>query len=295
MRSLFFAGPQLRSGWKALGFLLLTALFGAGLLALHRLLPAGVRYYVPGSWVAFLAALLATALCVRRERRPLSSVGFRLDLRFARQLGAGVLGGLGLVALSTGLVFLAGGFHFVRVPEAQGGLLLRSAFVMLGVGLVEETVFHGYAFQRGIRGMGPRWALFVFSAIFALAHPFEPGMDGSLVALAVLNTFLAGWMLGLCYLRTGHLALPVGVHFGWNWLQGTLGFGVSGNASKGLWTPVFHDRPVWLTGGDFGLEASVIGVGVLALAVAGLSLWKGAGARVAPPVDVPGYRVSGRA
>ena len=296
MKSLFVnAGNSTRNGWKVLGFFILTAAFAVGLVLLRRTLPDAVRPFVPEPLLAFLGALAASWLCARLERSPLGDQGLALRPHAGRDLGLGVAGGAALVALVAFVVWLLDGFHWVRTPDVGASALVKSAWLMLGVALFEETLFHGYAFQRAIRGMGTRWALLVFCAIFAAMHPFEPGMEGSVIVLALLNISLAGWMLGLCYLRTGHLALPVGVHFGWNWLQGNLGFGVSGNASKALWTPVFHDRPVWLTGGDFGLEASVIGAGVLALAVAGLLLWKGAGARVAPPVDVPGYRVSGRA
>jgi membrane protease YdiL (CAAX protease family) len=112
-------------------------------------------------------------------------------------------------------------------------------------------------------------------------------MEGSVKLAALLNIFLAGWMLGFCYLRTGSLALPMGVHFGWNWVQGSLGFGVSGNASHGLWKPVLHDKALWLTGGDFGLEASAVSVGVIGLAVVGLALWKGTRARTEAAPHVP--------
>ncbi len=62
---------------------------------------------------------------------------------------------------------------------------------------------------------------------------------------------------------------------GWNWMQETLGFGVSGGTSKGWWTPVFHNQPEWLTGGAFGLEASAVGIVVLAATVIVLARWKG--------------------
>ena len=50
----------------------------------------------------------------------------------------------------------------------------------------------------------------------------------------------------------------MGIHLGWNWAQGNLlGFGVSGTeAGPTVLKPVF-DGPEWLTGGAFGLEASL--------------------------------------
>ena len=43
----------------------------------------------------------------------------------------------------------------------------------------------------------------VLSVIFCLAHPFSSEMGGATRAVAMLTTFLAGWMLGLCYGKTG--------------------------------------------------------------------------------------------
>ena len=68
-------------------------------------------------------------------------------------------------------------------------------------------------------------------------------------------------MFGLAFIKTKSLAMPIGLHFMANWVQGTLlGFGVSGNEETSLLKPIFHNAPQWLTGGSFGLEASVPGL-----------------------------------
>ncbi len=83
-------------------------------------------------------------------------------------------------------------------------------------------------------------------------------MAGATRGWASLDIAIAAVLLGLCYLRTRSLAMPIGLHLGWNWTQGSLlGFGVSGLPSHGWWMPVVHCRPHWLTGGSFGLEASL--------------------------------------
>ena len=101
-------------------------------------------------------------------------------------------------------------------------------------------------------------------------------MTGASVAWGTLNIALAAVLLGLCWRRTGSLALPIGVHLGWNWTQGSLlGFGVSGTTSQGWLTPLFHARPVWLSGGTFGLEASLPCALVCGAAILLLWRWKG--------------------
>ncbi|MCP3140381.1 CPBP family intramembrane glutamic endopeptidase [Pyxidicoccus xibeiensis] len=289
MRAVFFnVGNSVRSGWKLLGYFLLTALFVGGSIFLRRMLPDGVRPFVSEPLLAFLGALLATRVCTRLERTSLAAAGFSPTGPIWRDLGLGLLGGAAAVLLVAVGVWLLDGLHLVRAPEGTVSGLLRGAWTMLVASLFEETVFRGYAFQRAVQGMGARWAQVLFAVLFTLAHPFPPEMEGSVMALAMLNTFMAGWVFGLCYLRTGHLALPVGAHWGWNWVLGSLGFGVSGNDSKGWWTPVFHGKPTWLTGGDYGLEASVVTAGVLVLILVGLTRWKGHKTVIAPvPLTPP--------
>ena len=222
-----------------------------------------------------LVCLLLTWLFLRLEGRPLASVGLRLDGRFARGLLVGALGGVTLMVLTTLVIALAGGVHLARTPGTGPGLLLRGAWLFLCVAFSEELAFRGYFFQHLAKWPGPWAAQGAMGLLFALAHWGNPGMRGATLLWATLNIALASVLLGLCYLRSGSLAQPMGLHLGWNWAQGTLlGFGVSGTLSRGWWTPVFHGRPAWQTGGSFGLEASlpctVLCVGACIL----LALWR---------------------
>lgn len=73
--------------------------------------------------------------------------------------------------------------------------------------------------------------------------------------------FFASLLFGMAFIRTKSLAMPFGLHFMANWVQGgVLGFGVSGMQQARLFVPIFGEAPVWLTGGQFGLEASLPGL-----------------------------------
>jgi hypothetical protein len=79
--------------------------------------------------------------------------------------------------------------------------------------------------------------------------------------MASINIFLASILFGLAFIQTKSLAMPLGLHWMANWVQGgALGFGVSGTEQSGLITPVIKETPVWLTGDQFGLEASLPGL-----------------------------------
>ncbi|MGZ3184662.1 MAG: CPBP family intramembrane glutamic endopeptidase [Telluria sp.] len=269
---------HLRNGWKVLCFYLVCIGLLIGMLALRRALPPGVRHVLPEPWVAAVAVLAATRIFLRLERATLASVGLRLDGRAWRQAGLGLVLGAALMLATALLCWLLGGFHLTPAPNASLAAIAGAGAVMLGAALMEEIMFRGYPFQRAIRGMGARRAVILFAILFVLAHPMGPEMGAALQAYASLNIFLAGVLLGLCYLRTGSLALPVGLHLGWNWSMETLGFAVSGNhAADSLWVPVFDSRAEWLTGGSFGLEASAVSLPVLGLAVAWFALRPPAG------------------
>jgi hypothetical protein len=101
-------------------------------------------------------------------------------------------------------------------------------------------------------------------------------MTGATAFWASLDLALGAILLGLAWLRTRSLALPIGLHLTWNWAQGSLlGFGVTGIDQQGWWQPVFTGRPQWLTGGEFGPEASVVAVCVDAVAIVLLWRWRG--------------------
>ena len=110
---------------------------------------------------------------------------------------------------------------------------------------------------------------------FLLTHLNNPGMTGDVKVLASINIFIASLVFGLAFIRTKSLAMPLGLHFLANLMQGgVLGFGVSGTDQSGLLKPIFSEVPIWLTGGQFGLEASILGLVCVVGALILLYMWK---------------------
>ena len=205
----------------------------------------------------------------------MGSLGLDLGRRWGLQFAAGTLGGVLIMAATAAFIRGLDGFHWVEVRGGGMTPLLSGACLFLAVSLREEVLFRGYAFQRLVEGAGEWPALGLMSLAFLAAHWGNPGMAGAARPWASLNLGLAGLLLGLCYLKTRSLALPMGLHAGWNWAQGSLlGFRVSGLEIGSPLVPVLHDRPLWLTGGGFGLEASLPCTLVCLLAIAGLLAWK---------------------
>ena len=134
-------------------------------------------------------------------------------------------------------------------------------------------------FQRLVEGAGAWPALIGLALVFAVAHWGNPDMTGATKIWATFDTGLGAIVLGLGYLRTRSLAFPVGFHFAWNWTQGALlGFDVSGFDQAGWLQPLLLDKPEWMTGGNFGPEASVFAVIVDLTLIGLLWKWRGTGA-----------------
>ena len=261
-RFLFDAAGRLRNGWWALFFVVCVLATSAAYTPLsHGLQALGVAK----DWLhplPVLMILLATWICTRLRREPLASVGLRLDGRWVREFGWGCAIGLGGMAVAAGLLVAIGGVRFELDPARSLVAMAFGLYLFMSVAWLEELMFRGFLFQRLVAGLGAWPAQLVLALLFAFAHWGNPGMEGATKVWATIDIALAAVTLGLAYLRTRSLALPIGLHLGWNWTQGhLLGFGVSGIDLSGGWLhPVFQGMPTWITGGTFGPEASVAGV-----------------------------------
>ncbi|MGV3510511.1 MAG: CPBP family intramembrane glutamic endopeptidase [Novosphingobium sp.] len=245
-------------------FLAIAVAASAATVGLKGLSTQGTAgYFLGGLGVAVLAILVYLA-CVRWIERtpnhdlPLATMGKDLPL--------GLLAGGSLFTLMTGIVALLGGFTVDRV-NGIGALWAMLAMAVTS-GTIEELLFRGILL-RHIEAMLGTWAaLAITSALFGVAHLANPG--ASLFA-AFAIAMEAGILLGAAYLWKRRLWIPIGIHAAWNFTQGWV-FSVpvsGGKAPEGLLVTT-REGPDWLTGGAFGLEASVIAM--LVATAAGLFL-----------------------
>jgi membrane protease YdiL (CAAX protease family) len=113
-------------------------------------------------------------------------------------------------------------------------------------------------------------AWIVSSSLFGLLHIFNPNATW----YTTLALMIAGLFLGLGFLLTGSLALPIGLHISWNFVQGNVfGFPVSGNQyQSATFFAIEQHGPVLWTGGAFGPEAGLVGLLAIFLGC-GLTIW----------------------
>jgi membrane protease YdiL (CAAX protease family) len=219
------------------------------------------------------------------DRRRFADFGFHvnrgwwLDLAFGFLVGGLMISGIFLVE------WLAGWVTVTAPAPPKSGIPLPTAVLIeflffIAVGFVEEFMFRGYQIRNLAEGLagrriGPRAAIatawFITAALFGLVHAVNPGAT----AVSSINIMLtAGGLLGLAYVLTGELAIPIGIHVAWNFFEGPVyGFAVSGTTSGASLFNLTQGGPKLWTGGAFGPEAGLLCTISCTIALALVALW----------------------
>ncbi|NOT46800.1 MAG: CPBP family intramembrane metalloprotease [Acidobacteria bacterium] len=161
------------------------------------------------------------------------------------------------VAIMTAVAF--GGLRF-GANAADSSAIVITALVSLAIFAVaaafEEALFRGYILQTFARSGLAAFAIAMTSIFFGAVHLGNPNAG----YISTANTMLAGVWFGVAYLKTRDLWFVWGLHLVWNWMQGSI-FGIEVSGLTEITTaPVLTEidsGPVWLTGGDYGIEGGI--------------------------------------
>lgn len=208
--------------------------------------------------MAFVCAVLAYgayALMVRAgEGRDATEIAVRPALR---EVAAGLAIGVTAMSVIIAILWLSGAYRISAGDWTDWTHDLREA---IGTGLLEELLARLILFRLLMRAFGQAPALLLSAFAFGAAHL---GNDGATLFSSLAIAVEAGLMLAAFYIVSGRIWLSVGVHAGWNLAQGGIfgaavsGFPASGSLLKAM--PA-EAAPLWLSGGSFGPEASLVAV-----------------------------------
>lgn len=271
MEQIFFNSyGRLRSGWRFMIFMILFIAFGAvfsvASVALLQALGAEPRradattYLLVNSSISLILALLLGWFCGKLiEGLPYRALGAGLSKYWFKNLLLGCVIGTGTVAIAILIAIIGGGLSFsfnIDAPSAIFKTLAVSFLVFAVAAAFEEAFFRGYILQTFSRA-GLAWlAIGLTSIAFAAVHLDNPSANW----ISVVNTAVAGIWFGVAYLKTRDLWFAFGLHFMWNWVQGSI-FGVEVSGLTDIMkAPLLKETdggPGWLTGGDYGIEASI--------------------------------------
>lgn len=261
------------------GYSFVMVRFGLFFLAQNRVTSGLVQIGLAG-----LAVFLAGWLL---DRRKFADFGFHIDRRWWRRLGQGILLGALLMAA---IFLLEWALGWVKVTGFMGtntilsslpsaayfwNQFIQSLLFYFFAAAAEELFFRAYPLinlsegfhnQKISRNLALWLAAILTSLIFGLAHLSNPHASW----IAAGNIFIAGVMLSLGLIYEGEMALPIGLHFSWNFFQGVIfGFPISGTLAPANLIRIQQSGPQLFTGGNFGPEAGLIGLAAMLLG----SLW----------------------
>ena len=261
------------------GYSFVMVRFGLFFLAQNRVTSGLVQIGLAG-----LAVFLAGWLL---DRRKFADFGFHIDRRWWRRLGQGILLGALLMAA---IFLLEWALGWVKVTGFMGtntihsslpsaayfwSQFIQSLLFYFFAAAAEELFFRAYPLinlsegfhnQKISRNLALWLAAILTSLIFGLAHLSNPHASW----IAAGNIFVAGVMLSLGLIYEGEMALPIGLHFSWNFFQGVIfGFPISGTLAPANLIRIQQSGPQLFTGGNFGPEAGLIGLAAMLLG----SLW----------------------
>ena len=262
--------PLIRQGWLrvvlfCISFVLIAALITT-LAAVALMAGKGMDFLksiqeqMDGEylWLKLLLELVSCLLSVwifRKffDRKSFFSLGWDIGDHLPEAITGLFLGPalLGIVAL---LLFLSGRAQWTDIIWDPSALAISLGYVVL-FAISEEMVFRGYILNNLLESFPNRWiALAISSALFAILH-----IGGAEIKpLAFANLFLGGMLLGLNYTYTKNLWFSILFHLSWIFFEGPLlGFKVSGLKVASL-LQVETKGDFLLTGGDYGLEGSIL-------------------------------------
>ena len=187
------------------------------------------------------------------DRRKLGELGWAPD-GFTGEAVMGLFLGPALLGLAALMMLGTGHLEWTDAIWDPSSLFVSLGLMAL-IAFSEELVFRGYILGNLMESFPNKWiALLISAALFAGFHFTSPGI----YILGFVNLFVAGMLLGLNYVYTKNLWFSFFLHLSWNFFQGPiLGFRVSGLTFPSLLVAETKGD-LFITGGDFGLEGSVL-------------------------------------
>lgn len=249
-----------------------SGLFGSMLVLLQ--MPVFIGNIVAGILYIIFAYILLKLLCEKFLKGDMSDYNissFKIGLKW------------GIVALLLPLLVTA--FYIVFVPgsfqqndlDLNQKLEILSAgifFTGLGAGIVEEMVFRGVMMSAIEKRFNKKIAIFVPSLLFGFIHIIGMGFDLLSCILVVVAGTMVGVMFSLIASETKSIWNSAVVHAFWNIIiiGGILWTGIEMDEYS-LYSYVLDTKSFLLTGGEFGIESSLIAVMGYSLVCLFVVLW----------------------
>jgi len=174
----------------------------------------------------------------------------------------GTMFGIVVLSICVILMLLTGHVTF-SIGKISIALFFYYILYFLVVALFEELLGRTYPLFVFAERYPIALAVLINGLLFGLMHALNPGFT----VFAMINIALAGVLFSMFTLYYGSINWAIGIHLGWNFAQGILfGYKVSGTDTPGVL--IAQPKGIYyLSGGQFGVEGSLICTFVLAVAI----------------------------
>ena len=150
--------------------------------------------------------------------KTMDQIGWKpLLRRHWKQLGMGIIIGSIMLIITALTIKWKTGFIWQPVPFTVLSVSLLFISTMASA-YFQELAFRGYAFKILLEKFGVWPTQAVMAIPFGLMH-LDSSMHVGEVASIMFTTGIGALLFGWAYIKTNNLALPTGIHFGWNYLQ----------------------------------------------------------------------------
>ncbi len=213
------------------------------------------KYLIPTLFCTIFGTIISIIYCRFVEARHLSSMGMRrkkAGLHYIQGLGVGFV----MISAAALLSALFGITEITRCKSADMGVIGLMLGGFLIQGMSEEFIFRGYLMNTLGGRHNPWVAVIISSAAFSLAHIANPGFN----LFIFFNLTLFGVFAALYMIAFDDIWGACAIHSIWNFTQGSFyGISVSGTGkTESIFRTVAASEAKLLTGGDFGIEGSII-------------------------------------
>lgn len=237
----------------------LAQLLGGALVLVK--MPAFVANAVAGILYIVITYFLLKVICIKLLKGDMSEYNipaFRIDIKWVI---VAIL--LPLTVTAFYILFVPGSFE-QNVLDMTSKLNMLSAgifFTGFGAGIVEEMVFRGILMGAIEKRFNKTVAIIVPSVLFGLVHILGMGFDLLSCTLVIVAGTMVGVMFSLIASSTKSVWNSAIVHAVWNIviIGGILWTGTEFDESS-LFSYVLESQSFLLTGGEFGIESSIIAV-----------------------------------
>lgn len=213
-----------------------------------------------GLYSLFLLIILNVFLWIKfYEKRPFHTIGFTKENALKKYL-VGFATGMVMNISVIATLALVGCIEFTSESIAVTGINAIGGVLVFLLGYIiqgasEEILTRGWIFQVIGSRYKPWLGVLIASILFSIMHLGNDGVN----IFAAINIFLIAILLSLFVMKDSGIWGACGLHSAWNWTLGNVfGLSVSGTGEKTSLIDLNTRGNELLSGGEFGVEGSII-------------------------------------